>query len=205
MTYLPTCLWSRRPRSQQCQTTEWCKTRFSLHNKHLLYLMATISVYLSWITSCGRFSRTLYPISSSHSSGYFALRHFYLFHTFKMYARYLAAMIVSVWQWISENMSNLQVFCLGFFCRAQRPAPFSWRPDLLKKPKCPALLTKKIKKKSYQSHMAFSSVLPFLLPTHSVDCAVHLLLSHSRALLVSSALFHPFTTLIMPFFFSSPR
>ena len=37
--------------------------------------------------------------------------------------------------------------------------------------------------------MAFSSVLPFLLPTHSVDCAVHLLLSHSRALLVSSALF----------------
>ena len=57
----------------------------------------------------------------------------------------------------------------------------------------------------YQSHMAFSSVLPFLLPTHSVDCAVHLLLSHSRALLVSSALFHPFTALIMPFFFSSPR
>ena len=57
----------------------------------------------------------------------------------------------------------------------------------------------------YQSHMAFSSVLPFLLPTHSVDCAVHLLLSHSRALLVSSALFHPFTVLIMPFFFSSPR
>ena len=32
--------------------------------------------------------------------------------------------------------------------------------------------------------MAFSFVLPFLLPTHSVDCAVHLLLSHSRALLV---------------------
>ena len=53
--------------------------------------------------------------------------------------------------------------------------------------------------------MAFCSVLPFLLPTHSVDCAVHLLLSHSRALLVSSALFHPFTALIMPFFFSSPR
>ena len=52
----------------------------------------------------------------------------------------------------------------------------------------------------YQSHMAFSSVLPFLLPTHSVDCAVHLLLSHSRVLLVSSPLFHPFTALIMPFF-----
>ena len=51
-----------------------------------------------------------------------------------------------------------------------------------------------------QSHMAFNSVLPFVLPTHSVDCAVHLLLSHSRALLVSSALFHPFTALIMPFF-----
>ena len=35
--------------------------------------------------------------------------------------------------------------------------------------------------------MAFSSVLPFLLPTHSVACAVHLLLSHSRALVVNSA------------------
>ena len=58
---------------------------------------------------------------------------------------------------------------------------------------------KKKKKKKYQSHMAFSCVLPFLLPTHSVDCAGHLLLSHSRALLVSSAHFHPFTALIMPF------
>ena len=56
-----------------------------------------------------------------------------------------------------------------------------------------------------KSHMAFSSVLPFLLPTHSVDCAVHLLLCHSRALLVNSALFLPFTVLIMPFIFSSPR
>ena len=37
----------------------------------------------------------------------------------------------------------------------------------------------------YQSHMAFSSVLPFVLPTHSVDCAVHLLLCHSRTLLVN--------------------
>ena len=53
--------------------------------------------------------------------------------------------------------------------------------------------------------MAFSYVLPFLLPTHSVDCAVHLLLSHSRALLVSGALFHPFTVLILTFFFSSLR
>ena len=53
--------------------------------------------------------------------------------------------------------------------------------------------------------MAFSSVLLFLLLRHSVDCAVHLLLSHSRTLLVSSALFHPFTALIRPFFFSSPR
>ena len=57
----------------------------------------------------------------------------------------------------------------------------------------------------YQSHMTLGSVLPFLLHTHSVDCAVHLLLSHSRALLVSSALFHPFTALIMPCFFGSPR
>ena len=47
--------------------------------------------------------------------------------------------------------------------------------------------------------MAFISVLPFLLPTHSVDCAVHLLLSHSRALLVSSALFLQFTMLKCPF------
>ena len=47
--------------------------------------------------------------------------------------------------------------------------------------------------------MAFSSVLAFLLPTHSVDCAVHLLLSHSRALLVSSALFLQFTALKCPF------
>ena len=47
--------------------------------------------------------------------------------------------------------------------------------------------------------MAFSSVLPFLLPTHSVDCAVHLFLCHSRALLVNSALFLTFTALIMPF------
>ena len=57
----------------------------------------------------------------------------------------------------------------------------------------------------YQSHMAFSSVLQFLLPTHSVDCAVHILLCHSRTLLVNSALFLPFTALIMPFFFSSTR
>ena len=56
-----------------------------------------------------------------------------------------------------------------------------------------------------KSHMAFSSVLPFLLPTHSVDCAVHLLLCRSGALLVNSALFLPFTALIMPFIFSSPR
>ena len=46
---------------------------------------------------------------------------------------------------------------------------------------------------------SFSSVFPFLLPTHSVDCAVHLLLIHSRALLVSSALFHPFSALKCPF------
>ena len=47
--------------------------------------------------------------------------------------------------------------------------------------------------------MAFSSVLPFVLPTHSVDCAVHLLLCHSRALLVNSALFLKFTALKFPF------
>ena len=47
--------------------------------------------------------------------------------------------------------------------------------------------------------MAFSSVLPLLLPTHSVDCAVHLLLCHSRALWVNSALFLQFTALKCPF------
>ena len=89
------------------------------------------------------------------------------------------------------------MFCLGRFCRARRTAPFWSRPALFKKPKClPALLTKQ----KHISHTAFSSVLPFLLPTHSVDCAVHLLLCHSRALLVNSALFLPFTALIMPFF-----
>ena len=42
---------------------------------------------------------------------------------------------------------TVPVLCLGFFCRARRPAPFSWRPALLKKPKWrPALLTKKKKK-----------------------------------------------------------
>ena len=72
----------------------------------------------------------------------------------------------------------------------------------------PSIAILKKKKKNFfllKSHMAFSSVLPFLLPTHSVDCAVHLLLCHSRALLVNSALFLPFTALIMPFIFSSPR
>ena len=49
------------------------------------------------------------------------------------------------------------------------------------------------------------SVLPFLLPTHSVDCAVHLLLCHLRAIFVNSAPFLPFTAIIMPFFFSSSR
>ena len=102
---------------------------------------------------------------------------------------------------VTYSRADWSVFCIGRFCRARRPAHFWWRPALFKKPKwCPAF-----KKKKYQSHMAFSSVLPFLLPTHSVDCAVHLLLCHSRALLVNSALFLPFTVLIMPFFFSSPR
>ena len=71
-----------------------------------------------------------------------------------------------------------------------------------------AILKKKKKKIFFfflKSYMAFSSVLPFVLPTHSVDCSVHLLLCHSRALLVNSALFLPFTALIMPFIFSSPR
>ena len=50
-----------------------------------------------------------------------------------------------------------------------------------------------------------ATVSTFLTPNMRAQSAVHLLLSHSRALLVSSALFHPFTALIMPFFVSSPR
>ena len=50
--------------------------------------------------------------------------------------------------------------------------------------------------------MAFSSVLSLLLSTHSVDCAGPLLLSIHR---VNSALFLPFTMLIVPFFVRSPR
>ena len=42
--------------------------------------------------------------------------------------------------------------------------------------------------------MAFSSVLSFLLSTHSVDCAVPLLLSVHR---FNSTLFLPFTALIL--------
>ena len=44
--------------------------------------------------------------------------------------------------------------------------------------------------------MPFSSVLSFLLSTHSVDCAVPLLLSIH---LVNSALFLQFTAQIVPF------
>ena len=54
--------------------------------------------------------------------------------------------------------------------------------------------------------MAFSSVLSFLLSTHSIDCAVPLLLSihvlivpFSTVHRVNSALFLPFTALIVPF------
>ena len=53
-----------------------------------------------------------------------------------------------------------------------------------------------------QLHMLLALFCPFLLSTHSVDCAVPLLLSVHR---INSALFPPFTALIVPFFFSSPR
>ena len=49
---------------------------------------------------------------------------------------------------------------------------------------------KKKKKFFFQSHMAFSSVLSFLLSTHSVGCTMPLLLSIHM--------------LILPFFFSLP-
>ena len=120
-------------------------------------------------------------------------------HDYTCFNEAILAMVNSSIVLELQTMSSIYilVFCLGFFCRARRPAPFSWRPALLKKPKWrPALLTKKKKKISVTWLLA---VLPFLLHTHSVDCAVHLLLSHSRAPLVSSALFHPFTALIMLF------
>ena len=50
--------------------------------------------------------------------------------------------------------------------------------------------------------MAFSSVLSFLLSTHSIDCAVPLSLYVHR---VNSALFLPSTALIVLVFFSPPR
>ena len=110
--------------------------------------------------------------------------------------------------WPQGNDRLTSVFCLGRFCRARHPAPFWWRPALFKNVKWhPALLTKKNTTNYYyyffkcQSHMAFSSVLSFLLSAHSIDCAVSLLLSVYR---VNSALFLPFTALIAPFFFSSP-
>ena len=106
--------------------------------------------------------------------------------------------------WIRSRMT-LQCSASRLLLQGAAPCPLFVTPCPFEKVEmtpCPFDWKKKFK---YQSHMAFSSVLPFLLPTHSVDCAVHLLLSHSRALLVSSALFNPFTALIMPFFFSSPR
>ena len=51
-----------------------------------------------------------------------------------------------------------------------------------------------------QSHMAFSCVLSFLLSTHSIDCAVPLLLS-IHVLIVPFF----FRSLIVLFFFSSPH
>ena len=77
----------------------------------------------------------------------------------------------------------LAVFCLvGHFCRALRPAPFWGRPALFKKPK----LTKKI-------HTWLLAVLPFLLPTHSVDvlCIFYCAIEGHFGL--------------VPFFFCSPR
>ena len=56
------------------------------------------------------------------------------------------------------------------------------------------------------THVCLLAVLSFLLSTHSVDCAVPLLLSfQSVNTELCNALFLPFTTLIVPFFFSSPR
>ena len=49
--------------------------------------------------------------------------------------------------------------------------------------------------------MAFISVFSFLLSTHSVACAVPMLLS-IHMLIVP---FFPFNVLIVPFFFSSPH
>ena len=57
---------------------------------------------------------------------------------------------------------SIPVFCLGFFCRARRPAPFSWRPALLKKPKWrSALLTKK---KKFSHTWLLALFCPFCCP-----------------------------------------
>ena len=100
------------------------------------------------------------------------------------------------------------VFCLGFFCRARRPAPFSWRPALLKKPKWrPALLTKIVFFFFFLniSHTWLLALFcPFCCPHTAWIVLCIFYWAIQGHFLVSSALFHPFTALIMPFFFSSP-
>ena len=101
-----------------------------------------------------------------------------------------------------QVMSN-SVFCLGFFCRARRPAPFSWRPALLKKPKWrPALLTKK-KKKLFFLNISSTWLLALFVPFCCPHTAWIVLCIFYWAIqghfLVSSALFHPFTALKCPF------
>ena len=91
------------------------------------------------------------------------------------------------------------MFCLGHFCRARRPVPFWWRLALFKKLKWRCLFYQF--KKKCQSHMAFSSVLSFLLSTQYC-CAVPLLLSVHR---INGALFLPFTALIVAFWPSVHR
>ena len=106
----------------------------------------------------------------------------------------------AVSNWLNQTRSVLPRHLL----QGTPPCPFFVTPCPFEKAEmtpCPF----EYKTIFFFKYQAFTSVLPFLLPTHSVDCAVHLLLSHSRALLVSSALFHQFTTLIMPFWRSIHR
>ena len=63
------------------------------------------------------------------------------------------------------------VFCLGRFCRARALPLFGDALPFLKAEMSPCPFEKKI---LYPSHMVFSSVLPFLLPTHSLDWCLFL-------------------------------
>ena len=73
----------------------------------------------------------------------------------------------------------ITVFCLGFFCRARRPAPFSWRPALLKNSNWrPALL---------------SEIFFFLISvTHGFYLCFALFVAHTQRGLCCACFIEPF-------------